>query len=243
MDKVKRTSLSDAVSETVISQIREGRYRAGDRIPTERELAEQLGVGRTSVREGLGFLEKMGVLEIRQGMGMVVRSLSLGEAFENLIPIQTIIELPDRDVRNIMHVRRVLEAESARMAAHNATEAQLDRLGNLLDGMAASLDKPREYLDLDLEFHVVLAEAGGNPVLAQLTGLIRDIYTRYFEIVLEDPAMNETSLSFHRKLYAALRERDPDAAYEHITAHLLQAEHDVLNVLDPDNRTDDPPPS
>lgn len=239
MDKVKRTSLSDAVSERVISQIREGKYRAGDRIPTERELAKQLGVGRTSVREGLSFLHKMGVLEIRQGMGMVVRSLSLGEVFENLVPIQTIIELPDKDVRNIMHVRRVLEAESARMAARNATETQLDRLGELLDGMASSLDKPREYLDLDLEFHVVLAEAGGNPVLAQLTGLIRDIYTRYFEIVLEDPAMNETSLGFHREVYAALRERDPDAAYHHIIAHLLQAERDVLKVLDPDN----PPPS
>lgn len=232
MDKVKRTSLSDAVTESVISQIREGRYRAGDRIPTERELAEQLGVGRTSVREGLSFLEKMGVLEIRQGMGMVVRSLSLGEVFEHLIPVQTIIELPDKDVRNIMHVRRVLEAESARTAAENATEMQLDRLGELLDGMAASLEKPREYLDLDLEFHVVLAEAGGNPVLAQLTGLIRDIYTRYFEIVLEDPEMNRTSLEFHRKVYEALRKRNPEAARQHIIAHLLQAEKDVLKVLD-----------
>lgn len=231
MDKVKRTSLSDAVIESVISQIREGKYRAGDRIPTERELAAQLGVGRTSVREGLSFLAKMGVLEIRQGAGMVVRSLSLGEVFENLIPVQTIIELPDRDVRNIMHVRRVLEAESARTAARNATDEQLDRLGDLLESMSDALDKPREYLDLDLEFHVVLAEAGGNPVLAQLTGLIRDIYTRYFEIVLEDPAMNETSLAFHRKLHAALRKRDPDAAYQHIIAHLLQAERDVLKVL------------
>ncbi|MGH3089588.1 MAG: FadR/GntR family transcriptional regulator [Rubrobacteraceae bacterium] len=233
MDKVKKTSLSDAVTESVISQIREGRYRAGDRLPSERELAEQLGVGRTSVREGLRFLEKLGILEIRQGTGIVVRSLSLGEVFEHLIPVQTIIELPDRDVRNIMHVRRVLEAESARMAARNATEEQLDRLRNLLDGMAASLEKPREYLDLDLEFHVVLAEAGGNPVLAQLTGLIRDIYTRYFEIVLEDPEMNKTSLEFHRKLYSALRERDASAAHQHIIAHLRQAERDVLKVLEP----------
>lgn len=232
MDKVKKTSLSDAVTESVISQIREGRYRAGDRIPTERELAKQLGVGRTSVREGLTFLEKLGILEIRQGTGMVVRSLSLEKVFEHLIPVQTIIELPDKDVRNIMHVRRVLEAESARLAAQNATEEELEHLSKLLDGMAASLEKPRDYLDLDLEFHVVLAEAAGNPVLAQLTGLIRDIYTRYFEIVLEDPEMNRTSLQFHRQLYTALRERDADAAHQHIIAHLIQAEKDVLKLLD-----------
>lgn len=231
MDKIKRISLSDAVTDRIISQIQEGRYRAGDRLPTERELAEQLGVGRTSVREGLRFLEKLGVLEIRQGMGTVVRSLSLGEVFEHLVPVQTIIELPDRDVRDIMHVRRVLEAESAQLAAQHATDRQLGRLEELLHGMAASLEKPRDYLEMDLEFHVVVAEAASNPVLAQLVNLIRDIYTRYFEIVLRDPEMNKTSLGFHRRLYAALRDHDADAARQHILAHLRQAERDVLKLL------------
>lgn len=232
MDKIERTSLSDAVTDSVISQIREGRYRAGDRLPTERELAEQLGVGRTSVREGLRFLEKLGILEIRQGTGTVVRSLSLGKVFEHLIPVQTIIDLPDRDVRDIMQVRRILEAESARLAARHATERQLERLEELLDGMAASLENPRDYLEMDLEFHVVVAKASSNPVLAQLINLIRDIYTRYFEIVLRDPEMNKTSLDFHRQLYAALRDRDADAASQHILAHLSQAERDVLRLLD-----------
>lgn len=235
VDKVRRTSLSDAVTDSVITQIREGRYRAGDRLPTERELAEQLGVGRTSVREGLRFLEKLGILEIRQGTGTVVRSLSLGEVFEHLVPVQTIIELPDRDVRHIMHVRRVLEAESAQLAATHATDRHLGRLEELLDCMAASLDNPRDYLEMDLEFHVVVAGAASNPVLAQLIDLIRNIYTRYFEIVLRDPEMNRTSLDFHRQLYAALRDRDPNAARQHILAHLAQAERDVLRLLDPTN--------
>jgi GntR family transcriptional regulator, transcriptional repressor for pyruvate dehydrogenase complex len=179
----------------------------------------------------LRFLEKLGVLEIRQGMGTVVRSLSLGEVFEHLVPVQTIIELPDRDVRDIMHVRRVLEAESAQLAAQHATDRQLGRLEELLHGMAASLEKPRDYLEMDLEFHVVVAEAASNPVLAQLVNLIRDIYTRYFEIVLRDPEMNKTSLGFHRRLYAALRDHDADAARQHILAHLSQAERDVLKLL------------
>jgi GntR family transcriptional regulator, transcriptional repressor for pyruvate dehydrogenase complex len=164
-------------------------------------------------------------------MGTVVRSLSLGEVFEHLVPVQTIIELPDRDVRDIMHVRRVLEAESAQLAAQHATDRQLGRLEELLHGMAASLEKPRDYLEMDLEFHVVVAEAASNPVLAQLVNLIRDIYTRYFEIVLRDPEMNKTSLGFHRRLYAALRDHDADAARQHILAHLSQAERDVLTLL------------
>jgi len=244
LDKIKRISLSDAVTDRIISQIQEGRYRAGDRLPTERELAEQLGVGRTSVREGLRFLEKLGVLEIRQGMGTVVRSLSLGEVFEHLVPVQTIIELPDRDVRDIMHVRRVLEAESAQLAAQHATDRQLGRLEELLHGMAASLEKPRDYLEMDLEFHVVVAEAASNPVLAQLVNLIRDIYTRYFEIVLRDPEMNKTSLGFHRRLYAALRDHDADAARQHILAHLSQAERDMLKLLNAeDDNGQGPSPS
>jgi GntR family transcriptional regulator, transcriptional repressor for pyruvate dehydrogenase complex len=233
LDKVRRTSLSDAVTDSVIAQIREGKYRAGDRLPTERDLAEQLGVGRTSVREGLRFLEKLGILEIRQGTGTVVRSLSLGEVFKHLVPVQTIIELPDRDVRDIMHVRRVLEAESARLAARHATEEQLARLEGLLAGMAASLESPRHYLEMDLEFHVVVAEAAANPVMAQLINLIRDIYTRYFEIVVKDPEMNRTSLDFHRRLFAAIRDRDPEAARQHILDHLGQAERDVLRLLEP----------
>ncbi len=232
MDKIERTSLSDAVTDWIISQIRKGQYRAGDRLPTERELAEQMGVGRTSVREGLRFLEKLGILEIRQGTGTVVRSLSLGTVFEHLVPVQRIIDLPDRDVRDIMHVRRILEAESVQLAARYATESQLARLEKLLDGMAASLEKPRDYLEMDLEFHVVVAKASSNPVLAQLINLIRDIYTRYFEIVLRDPEMNKTSLAFHRRLYAALREHDADAARQHMLAHLRQAERDVLKLLD-----------
>ncbi len=232
MDKLEKTSLSDAVTDWIISQIRKGQYRAGDRLPTERELAEQLGVGRTSVREGLRFLEKLGILEIRQGTGTVVRSLSLGKVFEHLVPVQTIIDLPDRDVRDIMHVRRILEAESVQLAARHATERQLARLEELLDGMAASLKNPRDYLEMDLEFHVVVAKASSNPVLAQLINLIRDIYTRYFEIVLRDPEMNKTSLGFHRRLYAALRDHDADAARQHILAHLSQAERDVLRLLD-----------
>jgi GntR family transcriptional repressor for pyruvate dehydrogenase complex len=232
LDKLEKTSLSDAVTDWIISQIRKGQYRAGDRLPTERELAEQLGVGRTSVREGLRFLEKLGILEIRQGTGTVVRSLSLGKVFEHLVPVQTIIDLPDRDVRDIMHVRRILEAESVQLAARHATERQLARLEELLDGMAASLENPRDYLEMDLEFHVVVAKASSNPVLAQLINLIRDIYTRYFEIVLRDPEMNKTSLGFHRRLYAALRDHDADAARQHILAHLSQAERDVLRLLD-----------
>jgi DNA-binding FadR family transcriptional regulator len=197
LDEPEKTSLSDAVTDWIISQIRKGQYRAGDRLPTESELAEQLGVGRTSVREGLRFLEKLGILEVRQGTGTVVRSLSLGKVFEHPVPGQTSIDLPDRDVRDIMHVRRILGAESVQLAARHATQGQLTRLEELLDGMAASLENPRDYLEMDLEFHVVVAKASPNAVLAQLINLIRDIYTRYFEIVLRDPEMNKTSLDFH----------------------------------------------
>lgn len=116
---------------------------------------------------------------------------------------------------------------------------QLERLRKLLDGMAASLESPGDYLESNLEFHVVLAEAAGNPMLACLTGLIRDIYTMNFEIVLKYPEMNKTSLRFHQQLHAALRERDP--AQQHIIAHPLQAEKDVPKVFDSDGQKDDIP--
>ena len=117
MEPIRKESLADAVSDRVLALIREGTYRAGDRLPTERELAGQLGVGRTSVREGLRYLEKLGVLDIHQGRGMMVRSLSLEDLFLNSLPVSAIVELPEKQIRDIMHARRVLELESARLAA------------------------------------------------------------------------------------------------------------------------------
>jgi GntR family transcriptional repressor for pyruvate dehydrogenase complex len=185
------------------------------------------------VREGLRFLEKLGILEIRQGTGTVVRSLSLGKVFEHPVPVQTITDLPDRDVRDIMRVRRILEAESgptggsARHPRAASTSGGAARRDGCLPGK-----NPRDYLEMDLEFHVVVVKASSNSVLAQFINLIGGIYTRYFEIVLRDPEMNKTSLDFHRRLYAALRDHDADAARQHILAHLSQAERDVLRLLD-----------
>lgn len=230
-DRLQNSSLADAVTEQLISMIREGTYRAGDRLPTERELAEEFGVGRTSVREGLGYLDKLGILEIRQGRGMVVRSLSLQDVFGQLVTIPTIIELPDKEIRDIMHARRILELESSFLAAKNATEEQLSQLEDLLGGMERSLGSPKEFLKLDLTFHVVIAEASGNMVLAQLIKLLRDIYIAYSEIILRDPEINRTSLEFHRQLYSAIHQRDAHAAKEHMQAHLCTGERDVLNVL------------
>lgn len=231
--QLQNSSLADAVTERVISMIREGKYRAGDRLPTERELAEDFGVGRTSVREGLGLLEKLGILEIRQGRGMVVRSLSLNDVFGQLVAIPTIIDLPDKEIRDIMHARRILELESSFLAAKNATEEQRDRLEKLLDGMERSLESPREFLEMDLTFHVVIAESSGNMVLAQLIKLLRDIYIAYSEIILKDPEINRTSLEFHRQIYTAIRQRDAHAAQEYMLAHLRTGERDVLDALQP----------
>jgi len=174
------------VSERVLASIREGKYRAGDRLPTERELAVQLGVGRTSVREGLRYLEKLAVLDIHQGRGMMVRSLSLEDVFLNSMPISTIVELPEKQIRYIMHASRVLELGSPRLAASQRTAGDLARMAELVEAQKRSLERPEEWLGLDRLFRVAVARASGNEALVQLIRLLWDMLFKHSEEILRN---------------------------------------------------------
>ena len=136
MEPISKSSLADGVSERLILLLKEGKYRPGDRLPTERQLAEQFGVGRTSVREGLRYLEKMGILDIHQGRGITVRSLSLEDIFAYSVPLTSLIELPNKEIRDTMYARRLLERESVYLACENRTGQELGELRPLARGSA-----------------------------------------------------------------------------------------------------------
>lgn len=232
MEPISKTSLADAVSERIVSFIKGGKYGVGDRLPTERELAKQFGVGRTSIREGLRYLEKLGVLDIHQGRGIIVRSVSLDEVFQHPVPISAIINLPEKEILNIMDARRMLELESAYLAANERTEEHLRRLEELIEGMKLTfVDKPQEWLVLDKSFHVAIAQASGNVVLVHLIKLLWDIFSNYSETILHDPVMVTNSTQFHEKIYAAIAAGDAKLARKLMLAHLKESQRVVLNSL------------
>lgn len=231
MEPIRKDSLADAVSERILSLISEGKYRAGDRLPTERELAGQLGVGRTSVREGLHYLEKLGVLDIHQGRGMMVRSLSLEDIFLNSVPVSAILELPEKQIRDIMHARRVLELESAYLAASTRTAEDLANMAKLIEAQKRNLKRPKEWLGLDGLFHVTVARASDNEALVQLIRLLWDMLVKHSEDILRNQVIVTNSTRYHEQIYRSIEAGDGERAREQMLAHLEDSQQVVLTEL------------
>jgi DNA-binding FadR family transcriptional regulator len=231
VEPIRKESLADAVSDRVLALIREGKYRAGDRLPTERELAGQLGVGRTSVREGLRYLEKLGVLDIHQGRGMMVRSLSLEDVFLNSMSVSTIVELPEKQIRDIMHARRVLELESARLAAEGRSAEDLARMAELVEAQKRNLSKPEEWLALDGLFHATVARASDNEALVQLIMLLWEMLFKHSEDILRNQNIITSSTRYHEQIYYSIEARDGERARELMLAHLEDSQKKVLASL------------
>lgn len=221
-------SQTDVVIESIKSMLREGTLRAGDRIPIERELALQLGVSRGSLREAVRALIALGVLEARQGDGTYVTSL---DPTALLSPVGFYADLHGpSSALELLAVRRVLEAESAALAA---TRLQLDELEQLelilarVDEMLTGPDDPdpERFIEADVEFHHLIARASANTTLA---GLIDNLSSRTVRARLWRSHTHHGSIRAahlqHRAILAALVARDSLRAQMRMSAHLLDVE-------------------
>jgi GntR family transcriptional repressor for pyruvate dehydrogenase complex len=198
-------------------QIIQGDLKPGDRLPAERELARQVGVSRPSVRAGLRSLAALGVVESRHGAGTFITSgpprLSSG-------PLSLMAALHGFTRDEMFEARRVLEAGAAGMAAENATGEDLAVMSEEVTGMFAALGDPQEFLLHDVRFHRAVAAASGNPVLAALVDMVSTLVYERRRLTVERARDLKESAEMHRRIYTAVREKDPERARREMSAHL-----------------------
>ena len=153
--RLSRGSVSDAVADQILAAISSGEYQPGDRLPTEPDLARQLGVGRTSVREGVGKLRMLGAVEVRRGLGTFVTDQDRSDA--RLAFIRWTAE-HRYEIVDIFEVRISLETTAASLAASRATEAELDNLSEMAEahGAAGEADDLELLVKTDQAFHEAL---------------------------------------------------------------------------------------
>ena len=205
-----RTSLVDAAIEQLRAQLSSGSWQVGDRIPTEHELAEQLQVGRNTVREAVRVLVHAGMLQSRQGEGTFVRSTS--------DPAAVLHGVQRSGVRDVLEVRAALENEAARLAALRHTAEDLARMRAALDAEAHVLltepDRPgREAsVEHDLEFHTAMVESAHNPALTEVYRYFSASVRESMRAAFGDQDMPEVDLDSHRALVDAIASGDPEAA-------------------------------
>ncbi|WP_026257789.1 FadR/GntR family transcriptional regulator [Actinopolymorpha alba] len=223
-----------ARTDEAISRIRElivtGELHPGARLPPEKQLCAMLGMSRGSVREAVKALEVARVLDVRRGDGTYVTSLEPALLLEGIGFAVHLIQ--DRDLADVMHVRRILEAEATALAARHADGDLLADLRTLLDQMRAASDT-EELVSYDTAFHDRVIAACGNPTLASLLSALssRTLRARIWRGLREEGAASLT-IAQHEGIYAALADRDPEAARAASVVHVATSERWLRGVLD-----------
>ncbi|RZS90055.1 DNA-binding FadR family transcriptional regulator [Motilibacter rhizosphaerae] len=212
---LQRAPLAEQAAAAVADGIRAGRWAVGDRLPGEAQLAEELGVGRSTVREAVRVLAGAGMVESRQGAGTYVRAAARsgwGEALRRA------------EVVEVVEAREALEVEGARLAAERRTEEDLAALDAALAERAAAVGGPAEaYVDADLAFHRAVVAAAGNPLLLELVDLLRErVRTAMLDYLrLQGEADPPAEHDLHARIVERVRQGDAEGAARAARGHLV----------------------
>lgn len=198
--------------------IADGSLQPGDRMPSEGELSERLGVSRGSIREAIRTLSALGVVETRRGAGTYVGELRAADMIRTLS--LTVGLLPLESILELYELRRVLEAHAVALSAARCDDATLAGLGDLLDRLEASEDVD-EQSALDHEFHMGIVRLCGNESLGSMVAVLRSRSRAYPVLTPETKRVSDAG---HRAILRALVSRDPVAASVAAAAHVAQSE-------------------
>jgi DNA-binding FadR family transcriptional regulator len=212
-----RRKLAETVAEQVLGEIRGRGLAPGTRMPSERELMAALGVGRSTVREALNGLALLGVIEIRHGQGaFVAREPDWVSAPEITAALAKGV------TRDLLEARNPVETEIARLAAVRRTPADLKEIEAVLEKHGQALARKRPAARQSVRFHVALAQAAHNEVLAGFVASFAKLLAERGPALERVDGYREWELREHRGLYEAVRDGAPDLAAERMRAHLSQ---------------------
>ncbi len=214
---VRKSRISEEIIEQVRDLIVSGQMKPGDRLPAERELAQQLNVGRSTVREAIRVMESMGLLTVRAGEGTFLVA-STGETHADSVTKAFLLSWDNQ--HNFFEVRRVIEPDLAALAARRATPEQIEKMRALLAEQEAEIRRGGNGMKADTAFHDLLAEASGNEVLVRIMDGLMDRLHETRESSLRTAGRPAQSLRQHRRILAAIEARDPKAAEKRMVEHL-----------------------
>ena len=232
--KVQTEKLSQSVVLQIEQLILRGILRPGERLPSERDLADRLGVSRPSLRDAIADLSDRGLLVSRPGAGVFVADM-LGSAFS-----QSLIQLfatHEEAVFDYIAFRRDMEGLAAERAAQFGSETDLKVIAAIFGKMEAAHQKrdPTDEAQLDAEFHMAIIEASHNVIMLHMLRSMFDLlrngvfYNR--QMMFKNRTTRDQLLDQHRAMNAAVQARDPQAARAAVAAHLTYVEQAFIDQI------------
>jgi len=221
---IRRNKVYEEVAKQIERLILQ-KLQPGDKLPSERELAEMLQVSRSSIRDAIRSLELMGLVEPRQGAGTIVRELS-AESLVN--PFANALKRRQELVSELLDFRKMLEPPLAARAATHASPDEISEMEEILQRQEGKLSQGEVAIAEDAEFHYSVALASGNSIVLKVLDIIMDLLRDTRERSLQLKGRPERSLAGHRRILAAIKRHDAGAAKDAMRRHIEDVEEIVL---------------
>lgn len=226
-EAIRRNKVYEEVARQIERLILK-KLQPGDKLPSERELAETLGVSRGSIRDAIRSLELLGLVEPRQGAGTIVREVT-ADALVN--PLANMLVRQREQVVELLDFRKMLEPPLAGRAATHASSEEISELEEILERQEAKLNKGNLAIDEDSDFHYTVALASGNTVVLKLLDVLMDMLRDTRERSLQLAGRPQKSLAGHKRILSAIKRQDAVAATAAMRRHIEDVEEIVLNKL------------
>src|SRR5258708_3572143 len=214
---IERTTLAASAFDQLISYVVNGDWKAGDRIPPERELCQQLGIARTSLREALKGMELIGMLDSRVGDGTFVCDR---KEFLSRPLLWAFTGTDQAELRDIMEAREFLERDLAGLAATRATQEEVAAIAASIRAMRECIARGESILEADMAFHLAVGDAAHNHALRNAVQLLRNLMRQWIALKLLIPDVPAQVLRQHQKIYKAIHSRNAAAARKAMWLHL-----------------------
>lgn len=227
---IQATKVFEQIAAQIERQILRGDLHAGDRLPTERELAEQFRASRTAVREAMKTLAQKGLVDMRPGRGTIVID-GTASALRDSLSRSMLVNHPRSNIE-LVEVREILEPEIAAMAAIRASDEDIANLRAEVEAMDEHVNEADAFIAADNRFHQILANATDNKLILALIHPIVELLSEQRKQIFNVHGGPQRGQEHHKTLLDAVSRHDPDAARDAMRAHLRQVGADASAALE-----------
>lgn len=224
LEPLTKTRIYEDIVKQIMDNIKKGELKPGDKLPTERELASQLNVSRTAIREALRSLETMGVIYSKVGSGTFIKDMSIDILMDSFAGI---LKKNDRLIIELIEVRMLLEVEIAKMAARKINKEKIQAIEKALKIMEKEIDDGSLGINGDNEFHNELANAADNLAMTSILNLCGELLNTTRKEALKALSDPRIGLEQHRSIFEAVKSRDECEAGRLMKVHLDMAFHNL----------------
>jgi GntR family transcriptional repressor for pyruvate dehydrogenase complex len=230
-----KTARTSTITQKIIDQIRtailKGKLKPGDILPPEKELVEQFGVSKQTLRESLRALEHMGLIDVRKGVGGGAHIVEVDIEVTKQ-SLANFLYFKDLSIEDLSELRKLIEPHAAFKAAEEISKENLCILGELNEKARENLKKKfmREMNRNEINFHRVIAQATNNPILVLIIDFVEDLLEDFKKVLKPDVAFSKSVLDAHDRIYAAICNKEPEKAAAEMHRHVQKVEKHLAKL-------------